>query len=117
MAILEECNTATHLECVTQHADFATVCLCRAVLLVSLHSHCYHHGSSDVPGDENRLLIKSFFCFIVVIIASRRLRYLANRQMTWWVKHHLGRHRCVVLPSCVVPRIKREFPSGEYTGH
>jgi len=53
MAILEECDTPTHPECVTQHTDFATECLCRAVLLVSLHSHRYHHGSSDVPDDEN----------------------------------------------------------------
>ena len=60
MAILEECNTLTHSEFVTQYINFATVCLCRAVLLVCLHSHRYHHGSSDVPDDENMLLIKSF---------------------------------------------------------
>ena len=56
MTILEECETASHSECVTQHTDFAIVCLCRTVLLVSLHSHRHHHGSSDVPDDENRLL-------------------------------------------------------------
>jgi len=43
-------------ECVTQHSEFGTVCLCQIVLLVSLHSHRYHHGSSDVPDDENRYI-------------------------------------------------------------
>ena len=114
---MEECDTATHPECVTQQTDFATVCLCRAVLLVLLHSHRYHHGNSDVPDDENRFLFKCFSVFIVVIIASRRFRYLAYRQITWWGWNYLGRYRRIVQPSCVVPRIRREFPSAEYTGH
>ena len=40
--------------CITQHPDIGSVCLCRAVLTVSLHSHRYHYGASDVPTDENR---------------------------------------------------------------
>ncbi|XP_065907798.1 P2X purinoceptor 7-like isoform X2 [Dysidea avara] len=70
------------------------------VLMVTLHSHRYHYGSADEPVDENR-----------------KFRYLAYRQMTWWGWHYLGRHRRVVLPSCVVSRIRQEFPSDEYTGH
>ena len=41
--------------CITQHPDFASVCLCRAVLTVSLHSYRYHYGTSDIPTDDNRL--------------------------------------------------------------
>ena len=44
--------------CITQHPDFGNVCLCRAVLTVSLHSHRYHYGASDVPTDENRYICK-----------------------------------------------------------
>ena len=40
--------------CITEHPDFSNVCLCRAVLTVSIHSHTYHYGSSDIPMDENR---------------------------------------------------------------
>jgi len=59
VSILEESDPLTHPACVTQQTDFATLCLCRVVLLVSLHSHHYHNGSSDVPDDENRLFLKS----------------------------------------------------------
>ena len=40
--------------CITEHPDFANVCLCRAVLTVSMHGHRYHYGASDIPMDENR---------------------------------------------------------------
>jgi len=63
MSILEECDPATHPECVTQYSDFAIVCLCWTVLLVLLHSHCFRHGSSAVPDDENRLMKMEFLLF------------------------------------------------------
>ena len=44
----------TYPPCITEHRDFANVCLCRAVLTVSLHGHRFHYGTSDVPTDENR---------------------------------------------------------------
>ena len=44
--------------CITQHPDFGSVCLCRTVLTVSLHSYRYHYGTSDVPTDENRYVRK-----------------------------------------------------------
>ncbi|XP_065900520.1 P2X purinoceptor 7-like isoform X1 [Dysidea avara] len=99
-SLLEGDGLAVRPVCISEHADFSNVCLCRAVLMVTLHSHRYHYGSADEPVDENR-----------------KFRYLAYRQMTWWGWHYLGRHRCVVLPSCVVSRIRQEFPSDEYTGH
>jgi len=114
MSILEECDPLTCPKCVTQHSEFATVCLCRTVLLVSLHSH--HHGSSDVLDDENRYItVNEAFFLLSVFIPSRRFQYLAYRQMTRWGWHYLGRHRRVVLLSCVVMRIRCELPSAEYT--
>jgi len=39
---------------ITVHSDFCSVCLCRAVLMVTLHSHQYHYGNVDEPVNENR---------------------------------------------------------------
>ena len=47
-------DTESHPQCITQHADFNNVCLWRAVLTVSLYSHCHRYGRNDVPTDENR---------------------------------------------------------------
>ena len=58
---IEQINTLLedpHLEmrpsCVTQHADFNNVCLCRTVLTVSLYAHRHHYEGVEVPADENR---------------------------------------------------------------
>ena len=40
--------------CITQHADFRNVCLCRAVLSIALYSHLHYHEGVEVPDDENR---------------------------------------------------------------
>ena len=39
--------------CITQHLDFANACLNRAVLTIPYLGHCHHHGTSDIPADEN----------------------------------------------------------------
>lgn len=52
--LLEDSALDARPPCITEHTDFTNVCLCRAVLTVSLHSHRYHYGTSDVPTDENR---------------------------------------------------------------
>ena len=44
--------------CITLHPDFGSVCVCRTVLTVSLHSYRYHYGISDVPTDENGYVYK-----------------------------------------------------------
>ena len=44
-------------ECITEHQDFSNVCLCRAVLTVSLCSHCHRYGTGDIPTDENRYVV------------------------------------------------------------
>ena len=46
-------NTESRPQCITQHADFNNVCLCRAVLTVS-YSHRHRFGTSDAPTDEDR---------------------------------------------------------------
>ena len=56
---------------------------------------------------------------LFMMISYRKFRYLAYRQLAWWGWQHLGRHRCVVHPSCAVGKIRDEFlsPLREYTGH
>ncbi|KAH7973717.1 hypothetical protein HPB49_004180 [Dermacentor silvarum] len=46
-------------------------------------------------------------------------RYTAYRQFVWWVYKRLGQGNRVVLPSCAVHRIRKEFPTpgGHYTGY
>jgi len=39
--------------CITEHTN---VCLCRAVLMVTLYSHQYHYERADKLVDENRYL-------------------------------------------------------------
>ena len=46
-------------ECITEHQDFSNVCLCRAVLTVSLYSHRHRYGTGDIPTDENRYVVIS----------------------------------------------------------
>ena len=42
--------------CITVHPEFASVCLCRTVLTISMHAYKYEYGSSDIPEDENRYI-------------------------------------------------------------
>ncbi|KAI7801783.1 putative P2X purinoceptor 7-like, partial [Triplophysa rosa] len=47
-----------------------------------------------------------------------RFRYLAYRSFASWCWGYLGRHVRVVIPACVVQRIRQEFPDagGNYVG-
>ena len=38
-SLLEGDGLAVRPVCISEHADFSNVCLCRAVLMVTLHSH------------------------------------------------------------------------------
>jgi len=49
--------------------------------------------------------------------STHSLKFLAYRKLAWWGWGYLGQHRRVVLPSCVVARIRNEFPSDDYTDH
>ncbi|XP_049514065.1 P2X purinoceptor 7-like [Dermacentor silvarum] len=53
------------------------------------------------------------------ILDLDQYRYTAYRQFVWWVYKRLGQGNRVVLPSCAVHRIRKEFPTpgGHYTGY
>ena len=53
-------EAGSHPDCITEHVDFSTVCLNRAVLTVALYSHRHRYGTSDVPADENRYVSQIF---------------------------------------------------------
>ncbi|KAI7803994.1 putative P2X purinoceptor 7-like, partial [Triplophysa rosa] len=50
--------------------------------------------------------------------SNKQFRHLAYRSFVSWCWGYLGRHVRVVIPSCVVARIRQEFPdqSGQYVG-
>ncbi|KAM7290704.1 P2X purinoceptor 7-like isoform X2 [Ixodes scapularis] len=58
------------------------------------------------------------YCLNRPVLDLAKYRYTAYHQFTWWVHKRLGRGNRVVLPSCVVCRIRQEFPStdGTYRG-
>ncbi|XP_040079223.1 P2X purinoceptor 7 [Ixodes scapularis] len=87
--------------CITKHPLFELHCLNRDVLeleYIKLQFYCPIDAQDRGP--------------------QERYRYTAYRQFTWWVYHILGRGNRKVLPSCVVSRIRQEFPSfnGRYVG-
>ncbi|KAG0421906.1 hypothetical protein HPB47_002228 [Ixodes persulcatus] len=48
-----------------------------------------------------------------------KYRYTAYRQFVWWVHGRLRKENRVTLPSCVVTRVRKEFPAPnpvDYTG-
>ncbi|KAM7302643.1 P2X purinoceptor 7-like isoform X1 [Ixodes scapularis] len=89
------------VSCITKHPWFELYCLNRPVLdlaYVKMQYFC----SLDA-GNRTQ---------------EEKYRYTAYHQFTWWVHKRLGRGNRVVLPSCVVCRIRQEFPStdGTYRG-
>lgn len=46
----------------------------------------------------------------------KKYRFVAYRMFTRWIWKKLGRNNRVVLPACVVARIRKEFPSASYVG-
>lgn len=57
--LLEDPHLEIHPPCVTQHADFSNVCLCRTVLTVSLYAHQHRYEDVEVPADENRYIVST----------------------------------------------------------
>ncbi|XP_014662817.1 PREDICTED: P2X purinoceptor 7-like [Priapulus caudatus] len=84
--------------CVTVVAEFATICLNRAVLAVAL---CYREDLLCLP--EAR--------------TNDAMRHAAYRQFVYWRMGSTGKGR-VVIPSCVVNSIRNSHPSenDHYTG-
>eukprot|EP00118_Oscarella_pearsei_P001924 m.312083 g.312083 ORF g.312083 m.312083 type:complete len:137 (+) comp209694_c0_seq1:266-676(+) len=91
----------TGIECIVEHEDFTIVCLNRAVLRTALIA------MSDVAAET-----------ISDPLTNRILRLAAYRQFVWWTHRRLGKTIRIILPACVVTRIREEFPApdGLYVG-
>ena len=55
--------------CITQHADFSHVCLCRTVLTVSLYAHLHRYEGFEVPDDENRF-VSTFYWLVYLLLGN-----------------------------------------------
>ena len=64
--LVEDPCLEVHPSCITQHADFNHVCLCRTVLTVLLYAHLHCYEGVEVPDDENRYV--SWFSFAMFSI-------------------------------------------------
>ena len=72
-------DTESRPQCITQHADFNDVCLCRAFLTVSLYSHRHRYGTNDVPTDENRYACRMLFDVLILFsIGDSSICHIAN---------------------------------------
>ena len=78
--------------CITQHEEFAVVCLNVAVLRTTLSMLNNLHG--DRIEHENI-----------------SYRYAAYRQFTWWIHNRLGQGVRRVIPSCAIWTIRDMYPT------
>uniref|UniRef100_A0A8C1GC49 P2X purinoreceptor 7 intracellular domain-containing protein n=1 Tax=Cyprinus carpio TaxID=7962 RepID=A0A8C1GC49_CYPCA len=86
--------------CMTQHPGFEAVCLNPWVLQVEYASLVQYYGDYDQD----------------VFTIEERYRHTAYRTFVRWCWGYLGRKIRVVLPSCVVVKIRSTFTSERYTG-
>ncbi|XP_074544533.1 P2X purinoceptor 7 [Halichoeres trimaculatus] len=86
--------------CMTLHPGLEPVCLNIYSLQNALNIYQADHGPLEAKG------------------RSVRARYLAYRSFVSWCWGYLGKDNRVVIPSCVVLRIQKEYPDEEeeYTG-
>ncbi|XP_076112427.1 P2X purinoceptor 7-like [Mytilus galloprovincialis] len=87
------------ITCITHHEGFVANCLNIYVLETSYYEYLQENG----PFDPSQMIHENY-------------RYLAYRRFTRWIYRVLGKHRRVVLPSCVVGKIRKQFPAEQYTG-
>ncbi|XP_041954211.1 P2X purinoceptor 7-like [Alosa sapidissima] len=88
------------ITCMIDHPGLEPVCLNIYSLQNAMNIYRADHGQLRIRGME------------------RQCRHLAYRSFVSWCWGFLGRSVRVVIPSCVVLRIRREFPetSGQYVG-
>jgi len=67
--LLQDDDLAVRPVYITEHSDFGNVCLCRAVLMVTLHSHRYHYGSVDEPVTKTGVIIQCASVIVNVCIS------------------------------------------------
>ncbi|XDV25778.1 hypothetical protein PO909_029636 [Leuciscus waleckii] len=81
----------------TRHPGFEAVCLNPWVLQIEYASMLQYYGDYD----------HSTF---------RRYRHTAYRTFVRWCWGYLGKSVRVVIPSCIVEKIRYTFPSEQYQG-
>ncbi|XP_063080273.1 P2X purinoceptor 7-like [Engraulis encrasicolus] len=88
------------VHCMTDHPGLHPVCLSIYALQNALN--LYQRDFGDIP-------IRGY---------GNRCRFLAYRFFVSWCWGYLGRTVRVVIPSCVVQRVRRKFPdgTGQYVG-
>lgn len=94
---------AGSLPCITEHRLFELYCLNQDIL--------------DLEYKKLRVCRPLSTRNIKQINA--KYRYTAYCQFVWWVHGKLGKENRVTLPSCVVTRVRKEFPApnpADYTG-
>ena len=79
---------------------------------------CIEQWSSQARGLARFVTWKksSFFAQHMFCICDRRYRYTAYRQFVRWCWGYLGKEVRVVLPSCVVTKIRNAYASAQYKG-
>ncbi|KAG0437582.1 hypothetical protein HPB47_017380 [Ixodes persulcatus] len=94
---------AGSLPCITMHRLFELYCLNRDILDLE-------YRKLRVCRPLSTRNIKQI---------NAKYRYTAYCQFVWWVHGRLGKENRVTLPSCVVTRVRKEFPAPnpvDYTG-
>lgn len=97
--VVEKRDSAGMYKCITEVEGFRAVCL-----VVDVLQTAYWHYRCVYGEEEMRKT------------AEEKYRYSAYRQFVTWVYQHLGKDIRVVLPACVIRKIREEFPSEMYTG-
>ncbi|KAM7281832.1 P2X purinoceptor 7-like [Ixodes scapularis] len=102
----EQCKVkekAGSLPCITAHRLFELYCLDRDILDLE-------YRKLRVCRPLSTRNIKEI---------NAKYRYTAYCQFVWWIHGRLGKENRVTLPSCVVTRVRKEFPApnpADYTG-
>ncbi|XP_049274178.1 P2X purinoceptor 7-like [Rhipicephalus sanguineus] len=92
---LEEVFAKGNEDYITRHAYFPSICLNPGVLEAAYYA--FQELGVQIEGELHK-----------------KYRFVAYRLFTKWIWRRLGRGNRVVLPACVVARIRQEFPSAVY---
>ncbi|XP_064645930.1 uncharacterized protein LOC135499197 [Lineus longissimus] len=79
--------------CVTDRTDFDAICLHTGVLNVAWLAYKQQYGRNAYEGSEHK-----------------KLRHIAYRQFVRWSHGYLGKDIRVVVPACVVCKIRAFYP-------